>query len=139
MKKFNLAGVCIPESHYMVDLTEKTDRIISRYIDQGSYFTINKAYHMFQKSVANRLLQIKVEPSLLKKWTDMPQDHPTAVNHDFDILGEKITNLCSDTGKGVVLMIDEVDKCSDNQAFLNFLGLLRSKYLDMQKHLDQSF
>lgn len=30
-------------------------------------------------------------------------------------------------------------KCSDNQIFLNFLGLLRSKYLEMQEGLDTSF
>lgn len=63
MKRFNLTGLCIPEKHYMVDLSEK----------------------------------------------------------------------------GVVLLIDEVDKCPDNQVFLNFLGLLRNKYLDMQEENDTSF
>lgn len=36
-------------------------------------------------------------------------------------------------------MLDEVDKSSDNQIFLSFLGLLRTKYLDMQKGEDVSF
>jgi hypothetical protein len=36
-------------------------------------------------------------------------------------------------------MIDEVDKSSDNQIFLSFLGLLRTKYLDQQKGIDTTF
>ena len=36
-------------------------------------------------------------------------------------------------------MIDEVDKSSDNQIFLSFLGLLRAKYLEQQKGQDHTF
>ena len=42
MKRFNLTGVCIPERHYMVDLSERVDCIIRDYVDQGQYFTINR-------------------------------------------------------------------------------------------------
>jgi len=35
--------------------------------------------------------------------------------------------------KPVILMIDEVDKSTDNQLFLSFLGMLRNKYLDRKK------
>ena len=48
-------------------------------------------------------------------------------------LGMKITSLCKSCGKKIVLMIDEVDKSSDNQIFLSFLGLLREKYLKWQQ------
>ena len=36
-------------------------------------------------------------------------------------------------------MIDEVDKSSNNQLFLNFLGMLRNKYLDRNDNFDFSF
>ena len=36
-------------------------------------------------------------------------------------------------------MIDEVDKSSDNQIFLSFLGLLREKYLRWQQGKDETF
>lgn len=36
-------------------------------------------------------------------------------------------------------MIDEVDKSSDNQIFLAFLGLLRNKYLERQQKRDHTF
>ncbi|MDE7184568.1 MAG: hypothetical protein K2O40_08870 [Lachnospiraceae bacterium] len=43
MIKFNVTGVCVPKKHYMVDLSEKVDLIIRDYIEQGAYFTINRA------------------------------------------------------------------------------------------------
>lgn len=51
----------------------------------------------------------------------------------------KITRLCKASNKKVVLMIDEVDKSSDNQIFLSFLGLLREKYLKCQQGKDITF
>lgn len=179
MKKFNLTGLCIPEKHYMVDLSEKVDEIIRDYIDQGAYFTINRArqfgkttllsflqrklsdkylvirlsfegvdesnfddntsfVNMFLKNVAKRLMQMRIDQQVTDEWIQVSQNNATS-DKAFDILGDKITTLCSRSGKGVVLLIDEVDKCSDNQVFLNFLGMLRSKYLEMQEHNDSSF
>ena len=42
MKKFNTTAVCIPEKHYMVDLSERVKEI-KKLIDAGEYFTINRA------------------------------------------------------------------------------------------------
>jgi hypothetical protein len=44
-------------------------------------------------------------------------------------LSEVITALMGKTEKQVVLLIDEVDKSSNNQLFIDFLALLRNKYL----------
>lgn len=41
-KKFNITGLCLPEKHYMVDLSERL-RTIKPYVDEGSYFSINCA------------------------------------------------------------------------------------------------
>lgn len=178
MKRFNLTGTCIPDRHYMVDLSEKVKEIAEEYIDQGAYFTINRArqfgkttllsslqrmlsdqylvirlsfegvddgnfdnnfsfVNMFIKSVAKRLVQMNADQNILADWIRMPQE--LSAGQAFDILGDKITDLCSNAGKGVLLLIDEVDKCSDNQVFLNFLGMLRNKYMDMQEQMDISF
>lgn len=180
MKRFNLTGLCIPEKHYMVDLSEKVDRIVSDYINQGAYFTINRArqfgkttllsflqrelsdrylvirlsfegvddhnfddnvsfVNMFLKNTAKRFVQMNVSRQMTEKWLQMPMDKSEGLDKAFDILGDKITWLCSQSKKGVALLIDEVDKCSDNQVFLNFLGMLRNKYLDMQEENDTSF
>jgi hypothetical protein len=41
-----------------------------------------------------------------------------------------ITLLVRKSGKALVLLIDEVDKSSNNQLFVSFLAMLRSKYLE---------
>ena len=43
------------------------------------------------------------------------------------------------SNKDIVLMIDEVDKSSNNQLFLDLLGMLRSKYLFEQQNQDLTF
>ena len=42
MKEFNTTGVCIPEKHYMVDISERVAEI-KKLVDAGKYFTINRA------------------------------------------------------------------------------------------------
>ena len=47
----------------------------------------------------------------------------------LDAVGDIITPMLNKTDKKVVLMIDEVDKSSNNQLFVSFLAMLRNKYL----------
>ena len=47
----------------------------------------------------------------------------------FDQLGTTITTFCKSYSKPVVVLVDEVDKSSDNQTFLSFIGMLRDLYL----------
>jgi hypothetical protein len=42
MRKFNVTGVCIPSKHYIVDISRKLTEI-KRLVDDGGYFTINRA------------------------------------------------------------------------------------------------
>ena len=48
---------------------------------------------------------------------------------DLFALSAMISEICSEAGRPVVLMIDEVDQASGHKVFLDFLGMLRSKYL----------
>ena len=41
MKRFNTTGLCVPEKHYMVDITERLVQI-KAMVDAGYYFTINR-------------------------------------------------------------------------------------------------
>lgn len=50
-----------------------------------------------------------------------------------------ISTLVEKTDTKTVLMIDEVDKSSNNQLFLNFLGMLRNKYLKRNEGEDLTF
>lgn len=42
MKEFNTTGLCIPEKHYMVDISDRLAEI-KRMVDAGKYFCINRA------------------------------------------------------------------------------------------------
>ena len=57
----------------------------------------------------------------------------------FDDLSIHIRNLCQISKKPYVLMIDEVDKTSNNTVFLNFLSKLRDKFLARAKGKDFTF
>lgn len=42
MKEFNITGVCIPDIHYMVNISDKINKI-KNFIEKNRYFTINRA------------------------------------------------------------------------------------------------
>lgn len=167
-KKFNVTGLCLPNQHYMADISEKLHTIISDYIQTGKYFTINRArqygktttLYLLEQLLKEDYLVIRLSfeaademfvslntlaqelirkisrilklqntpPALLQAW-----NQPISEQFPMDDLGERITGLCGNSDKKTVLMIDEVDKNSNNQVFLSFLGLLRNKYLEMMQ------
>lgn len=59
--------------------------------------------------------------------------------HNFAELSRGITKLVRSFDKGFVLLIDEVDKSSGNRIFMQFLGMLRNKYLAMKGKKDLTF
>lgn len=162
-KRFNIAGTCIPQKHYMADTSEKLSRMI-RLIEQESYFTINRA-RQYGKTTTLMLLWSRlkekyvvinisfegmgmdafgsedafvrrfcgrVEKNLrLSGYSEAKQNiwKCTAGKENLDTLRDRITDFCGQQEE-VLLFIDEVDKSSDNQMFLNFLGLLRELYLE---------
>jgi hypothetical protein len=59
--------------------------------------------------------------------------------NSFTELSENITRLTEGAGKEMALIIDEVDKSSANRVFMQFLSLLRNKYLAMNASEDKTF
>lgn len=57
-------------------------------------------------------------------------ENPQPNNLTFKTLSRYLTQVLQALVQKVVLMIDEVDKSSNNQLFLHFLGTLRDKYLE---------
>ena len=41
-RRFNITGSCNPERHYMIRLDDRIKKIKEKYVDDGSYFVINK-------------------------------------------------------------------------------------------------
>jgi len=167
MKEFNVAGTCLPEEHYMADITEKINQIM-QLIKKGKYFTINRV-RQYGKTTTLRLLERRLsgeylvfsisfegvglkmfsaETEFVKKFQEIIKNELEFQNQpieliqawesskkdpDFFDLSRQITLLCQKSEKKIVLLIDEVDKSSDNQIFLSFLGVLRNKYLERDR------
>ncbi|MCD8104050.1 MAG: ATP-binding protein [Lachnospiraceae bacterium] len=84
--------------------------------------------------ISDRLSSLKMEDDIIRDW-----EKPVSGRFPMRDLGKRITELCKNCEKKVVLMIDEVDKSSDNQIFLSFLGMLWAKYLDQLAGTDTTF
>ena len=77
---------------------------------------------MFASKMADRTERYLQDKALADIWRDSRVSN-------LDELSTVITHFTTQSPKPVVLTIDEVDKSSDNQLFLSFLGMLRNKYL----------
>lgn len=51
-KHFNITGDCKPKLHYMVDLTQRLEKI-KAMVDSGEYFVINRA-RQFEKLLLSK-------------------------------------------------------------------------------------
>ena len=97
-------------------------------------------FHAFEtEELFCRMLMQKIEKAL--KTSNVPKDYAkkwfNADVKELAMLNGHITNLCE--GKKVVLMIDEVDKSTNNRLFLHFLGMLREKFLARTAGNDHTF
>ncbi len=171
-KKFNVTAVCMPDKHYMVDIEERL-RQIKGLVDEGLYFTINRARqygktttllaleqyleqdyyvvsldfqtfgseeftneNIFALSFAGAFIrriksEMIVSSDRLKKIILQIENIVEDERKSFRLLKlfEKISDICAETDKPVVLMIDEVDSAANNQVFLDFLSQLRAYYI----------
>ena len=80
----------------------------------------------FKRQMARHLVSLRQNEALIGIWQNGDAS-------SIDDLSEIVTDFCRACPKPVVITIDEVDKSSDNQLFLNFLGMLRNKYLERDK------
>lgn len=156
----------------MVRLDSRLKEIKEKYVDEGSYFVINKGRQYGKTTTLNAL-----EEYLKDDYMVLPLDFQLMGTEDFsdeasfchafskdivaalentgtpdqeklisdfikiksgDFYGLKelfirLSHLCRESKKPIVLMIDEVDSASNNQVFVDFLSQLRGYYLRREK------
>ncbi len=175
MKEFNTTGLCIPEKHYMCDVSKKFERC-KLLVNKGKYFAINFPRQHGKTTMQYLLTQEfeKYEDEYLVISTsfegigDLPFrseealapavlevfakglyfDNPEIAEYlensakkieDFKGLSRFITKWLKSIGKKVILIIDEIDKASNNQVFISFIAMLRDKYLLANSKKDITF
>ncbi|NJN35180.1 MAG: AAA family ATPase [Saprospiraceae bacterium] len=107
-------------------LREKGDYIVFNTSFGGIGDAIFEDETVFSSGFVNVLANYaKYQVPELATWLKLASPQTT----NLDILSEVITALMNETNKKVVLLIDEVDKSSNNQLFVSFLAMLREKYL----------
>lgn len=88
---------------------------------------------MFARQMAENLLSLNRNDTKVEIWRE---SHPKSIEE----LSAVITQYCKEVQIPVVLTIDEVDKSLDNQLFLDFLGMLRNKFLEREiKGMNSTF
>ncbi|MDR5587405.1 MULTISPECIES: GxxExxY protein [Clostridium] len=157
-KNFNTAGLCIETKHYMVNVDNKIKNII-KLIQNDSYFVINRPRQYGKTTILSRLEKIlktrykvvsldfeglgnvfESEQSFCRYFinhinSSLELDLP--IVFEFLDLINIIKEITNDTD--IILIIDEVDKASNNKLFLDFLGMLRSLYLSRAKGDSNTF
>ena len=169
MKVFNTTAVCIPDKHYMVDLSERVKEI-KKLVDAGKYFTINRARQYGKTTTLNELALVLQNEYLVLNISfeglteggaqtegEFTQTISRLVMDQHEFYGVEIPDQIVDTleeynkrepdklkldelyrtfrrwianiNQQVVLIIDEVDKVTNNQVFIDFLGLLRDGFI----------
>jgi len=159
MREFNVTGICIPEEHYMVDISEKV-RQTAAMVEKGQYFTINRARQygktttlwLLDKELVKRgytVAHISFEGIGDEPFENAKSFCQSIMEQIFFELkdrkikkakiwnNEKVTTFreldkflnLACKEEKIVLIIDETDKTSNNLVFLRFIGMLRDKYL----------
>ena len=54
-RRFNITGSCSPQRHYMVRLDDRLKAIRENYVDEGSYFVINRGRQYGKTTTLNAL------------------------------------------------------------------------------------
>ncbi len=91
----------------------------------------------FVRSLVPRMEHAGCPAPLIDSWRDMSD--LAEDKESFSWLRSKINVLCSSSDRPIVLMIDEVDRATNNEVFLYFLSTLRDNYLSARQKMEASF
>ena len=120
-----LLDACLEKDFLPVKLS--FERLSTKVFESETLY-LKRFLEMFLKAVG----QIDVE--LEAKAAKIPLQYDS-----LDQLHGWITDFVRLANQKVVLLIDEVDKSSNNQLFLSFLGILRDKFLEQASGGDVTF
>ena len=168
MRRFNVTGICVPNMHYMVDISEKIEQIF-KLVESMDYFTINRG-RQYGKTTTLGVLEKRMQDdyicaSISFQYSDdamfaneegfcqglldsirralcIEREEEAKLWIDDSVTGfKKLDYFITERckGKKIVLIIDEADEASNNDIFVRFLKMLRDKYLFRNAGKDFTF
>jgi hypothetical protein len=168
MREFNVTGICVPDMHYMVDISEKVEQIF-KLVEGKKYFSINRGRQygktttigMLEKRMLNNYICISIsfqfsDKEMFENAEGFCQDFLSRIYYSLQMNNEEEAKLWLDDSitsfqklnrfitercknKKIVLIIDESDEASNNDIFVTFLKMLRDKYLFRNAGKDYTF
>jgi hypothetical protein len=115
---------------------EKMEYLVIRISFEGVGDKVFSSEEQFAPAFLKMLRQTVRQKNKKLSGYLLKQTGKTASLHD---LSDVITEMMEIVDRRVVLQIDEVDKSSNNQLFISFLGMLRAKYLLQNEGTDSTF
>ena len=110
-----------------------TLKISFESIDAPTYANQERFIKTFLEMLKDKFLFLKKD-----RLTELIDRHIPAVKTMAE-LSRTITRMIETAGLKTVLIVDEVDKSANNQLFLDFLGMLRTKYLNRSEGEGHTF
>lgn len=147
-KSFNTTGICIEAKHYMVNIDKKLKEIV-RLVQYDKYFVISRPRQFGKTTTLGKLEEILKSRYKVIKLDFEGMGYVFNSEKEFcNYFSEEMNNALESeeflvdsllelskvidkitTSTDIVLIIDEVDRISNNSLFLEFLGMLRSLFL----------
>ncbi|MGL4990067.1 MAG: AAA family ATPase [Sarcina sp.] len=157
-KRFNSTGPCNYKKHYMVNIKNKLKEILM-LVKFDKYFVINRprqygkttTLNMLEKILKNHYGVVKLSFEGLGSVFETEENFcEYFIETMIEQLNKEMPKVKSfrelikviDTISGmqdVILIVDEVDRASNNELFLEFLGMLRALYIDRESEKKNTF
>ena len=118
------------------ELDKREDYLVIRTSFEGVGDIMFDNEEVFSKEFTDLIADIVENKN--EEYAQILKESITQVSN-LKTLSKVITKFIRKVDKNVVLMIDEVDKSSNNQVFMSFLGMLRNKYLLRNEGIDNTF
>ena len=103
-----------------------------------SFEEIDHEIYQSKKRFINAFLRRLIESFEYYSYSELSEFVKKEIDKidSFDILSSVIGKIIQKSQKKLVLIIDEVDRSSNNQLFLDFLAILRGRYLKRNRKID---
>ena len=134
-----------PRQYGKTTMLKTIDKVLSQspewLVFSISFEGISSEEYLKEGDFCNNFLQLLYNEMVEKEEVDLANFIIQDSNQFLSLsaLSKFITQLVNKANKQLVLLIDEVDKSSNNQLFLDFLGILRNKYLSRELKTQKTF
>ena len=114
--------------------------IEERVMQEQDYIVFNITFEgLNEKSFENEerfitfFTNLLIENNVENQYVPKKELNDAIAEVDNPTLNNIIKSICKKINKKIILIIDEVDKSTNNQLFLGFLGELRASYLNRER------